>query len=49
MPVSADRILFLRDQQNGNTVLMLATWEGHLDVVNLLIQAGANKATKNKV
>ena len=35
--------------QNGHTPLYIAVWKGHLEVAQLLLDAGANKEAKDKV
>lgn len=35
--------------QKGNTALMVAAWEGRMDCVRLLLEAGAKKEAKNQV
>ena len=37
-----------RDDQDGRTILMHATWFGHIDVMRILIDKGADVNAKNK-
>ena len=37
------------DKQNGWTALITASLEGHVESVNVLLAAGANKEAKDKV
>ena len=35
--------------QDGETALMKAAWDGHTEVVDVLVKAGANKDLQNEV
>lgn len=38
----------IRNEPDGDTALILAAYEGHLDVVQLLVKAGASRSLANK-
>jgi hypothetical protein len=42
-------VLYTFALQKGNSALMLAAWEGRVDCVRLLLDAGAKKEAKNQV
>ena len=42
-------MLVLVCTQNGNTALMLAVREGHVSIVEMLLNGGAQVNTQNKV
>ena len=41
--------MWARDQFRGCTMVHFAAIEGHVDVVRLLLERGADKSAKNKV
>ena len=49
MMLKTSRRIYLATTQAGDTALILASFSGHLEVVQALLAAGADKEVKNQV